>query len=237
MRIINSIFMILLFSARLVAEDSQKIPLIAVTGTYEMNIAPDEIKITVKIENREEGLAAAKNKTDTQAKKLIALAKANQIQNNDIVTSYVDLAPRRDTRKADGRKIIYFLATQKVIITLRDFSKYDAFMETLVKDGLGDVLVEYGVSDLPSYRRKARVNAILAAQEKAKLLAEAIGQKIGKAYSITEVVQNTPIGANILSNYISARSVEARDSDINDSALSVGNIVVKVTVEVSFILE
>jgi uncharacterized protein len=239
MRIVHSIVMLLFLSACLAAEENPKIPLITVTGTHEMNIAPDEIKITIRIENREELLQTAKSKTDAQAKKAIALTKASQIQSNDTVTGYVEIRPRRETRKSDGRKIIYFIAAQQITITLRDFSKYDSFIDALVKEGLSSISVEYDVFDMPSYRKKARASAILAAQEKAKLFAETIGQKIGKAYTIKELNQNDAYGfpSNFLSNSMSARPTESPDSHMDDSSLSVGNVVVKITVEVSFVLE
>jgi uncharacterized protein len=233
MKICNAVFMLLLFASFSAAEENPKIPLITVTGTYELNVTPDEIKIIVDIDNREKLLQTAKEKTDEQAKKLIAIAKTHQIPAVDVITSYVAMAPVRNFRKSEGREISYFQAAQRITIKLHDFSKYDPLMNSMINEGFGDASVVYDVLDMPSYRKKARVGAILAAQEKAKLLAEAIGQKIGKAYSIKEDNQkmNMPSPSNSEFRY------QGAPVDIDNSSLSIGNIVVKVSVEASFYLE
>lgn len=237
MRIIISVFLLFLFSASLAAEDDPEIPLITVTGTSELNIVPDEIKISVDIDNREKLLQTAKEKTDEQARKLVALAKAQQIPPADILTSYVAMTPIRNFRKNEGRTILYFQASQRITITLHDFSKYDSLMDSMVKEGFGDATVVYDVSDMPSYRRKARISAILAAQEKARLLAEAIGQKIGKAYAIKEAAQSNPYGASRNVSLNTESRFGSQDEYPEGSSLSIGNIKVQVSVEVSFHLE
>jgi uncharacterized protein len=237
MRSIQCCFLFFLFSIYIAAaEETPKIPLISVTGTAELNVAPDEIKISVDIDNREKVLKSAKEKTDEQAKKLLALVKAHQILPKDVITSYVAVTPVRSFRKNEARTILYFQAAQRITITLHDFSKYDSLMDSMTADGLQNILVEYDVADMPSYRKKARMNAILAAQEKAKVLAEAIGQKIGKAYSIEEVIQKNQYATpNVTSNTIGR--ISTPDEGAKGSPLSIGNIEIRVSVEASFYLE
>jgi uncharacterized protein YggE len=239
MRTVPLLFTVMLCSAFLLAEDATpKMPLISVTGTCRLDVAPDEIKITVDIDNRDKLLQVAKEKTDAQAKKLIALAAAAGIQPTDTITSYVTIDPARSARRNEGRTIVYFRAGQRVTLTLRDFSKYETLMNGLIAAGFGDALVEYSVSDLPAYRKQARVTAMLAAQEKAKLLAEAVGQKIGKAYAIKEITTQ-PSGGVAPNLYISnaAYRVENERRDDSLGPLTFGNIPVTVTVEVTFLLE
>jgi len=210
--------------------------LITVTGTHEIQVAPDEIKITITIDNREKVAQAAKEKTDLQGKKLIQLGRAVSIEPKDVSSSFVLLQPIRNYKKAEGRSILYFQAVQRIVLTLHDFSKYQTLMDSLAQDGFAEALIEYGVSDMPGYRKKARSGAILAAQEKAKLLAETIGQKIGKAYNIKETVQTTAgMRPNVVSNAFLAEN--AGEGDEESGPLAVGNIPVKVSVEASFLLE
>jgi len=219
------------------AEDA-KLPLISVTGTHEISVEPDEIIITVNIDNREKLLKTAKSKTDEKAQKLIALAQSNGVQAKDIVTSYVAVKPVYSYRN-EGRTILYFQVGQRITVIVRDFFKYDSFMDSLITEGFNRTFVEYDLSDMPGYRQKARINAILAAKEKAKSLAEAVGQKIGKAYSIKEIAQSDSIYQPnaLISNTVSINTSRSREEDSDISPLSIGNIKVKVSVEVSFILE
>ena len=73
MKIGYTVCLFLLICPCLSAEDS-KLPLISVTGTHEISVEPDEIIITVNIDNREKLLKTAKSKTDEKAQKLISLA-------------------------------------------------------------------------------------------------------------------------------------------------------------------
>ena len=175
-------------------------------------------------------------KTDLQGKRLIQLGRAVSIEPKDVSSSFVLLQPIRNYKKAEGRSILYFQAVQRIVLTLRDFSKYQTLMDSLAQDGFAEALIEYGVSDMPGYRKKARSGAILAAQEKAKLLAETIGQKIGKAYNIKETVQTTAgMRPNVANNAFLAEN--AGEGDEESGPLAVGNIPVKVSVEASFLLE
>jgi uncharacterized protein YggE len=236
MKNVSLIIAFYLFNACLIAEEMPKVPLVTVTGTHEIIAAPDLIKITVDIDNREKLLQEAKAKTNEQAKKLMDLAKSQQVSRDDIVTSYVAMLPIRNYRKTEGKAISYFQAAQQITIILRDLSKYGSLMDSLVREGFGDVTVVYDLEDMPSYRKKARVNAVLAAQEKAKLLAEAVSQKIGKAYSIKEEnISNHYALPNSTANSISR--VGASDEWIGKSELTIGNIEIRVSVQVSFCLE
>lgn len=236
MKIVYSVCLFLLICPCLSAEDA-KLPLISVTGTHEINVEPDEIIITVNIDNREKQLKTAKSKTDEQAQKVIGLAQSNGVQAKDVVTSHIAVKPVYSYKK-EGRNILYFQAGQRIIVTVRDFSKYDSLMDSLITAGLNRTFVEYDISDMPGYRQKARINAILAARDKAQSLAEAIGQKIGKAYSIKEIAQSDSIyQPNLLSNSISLSTSRSGEDDSDISPLSIGNIKVKVSVEVSFLLE
>ena len=238
MKIVACVLAMGLFAASTFAEECDNKPLVTVSGTHEIEVAPDEIVVTINIDNREKLLQDAKSKTDDQARMLIALAKSLEIQPRDIVTSYVAVKPVYSYRKNEGRSITYFKAGQVLTLTLRDFSRYDSLMDALIRGGFNSTFVEYDVSDMPAQRKRARANAILAAKEKAGLLAETIGQKIGKAYSIKEVIPANPaLPSGLLSNSNSFSRSRSPEEDSDNSPLSIGSIKVSVTVEASFLLE
>jgi uncharacterized protein len=131
MKNVSLIIAFYLFNACLIAEEMPKVPLVTVTGTHEIIAAPDLIKITVDIDNREKLLQEAKAKTNEQAKKLMDLAKSQQVSRDDIVTSYIAMLPIRNYRKTEGKAISYFQAAQQITIILRDLSKYGSLMDSL----------------------------------------------------------------------------------------------------------
>ena len=73
------------------------------------------------------------------------------------------------------------------VITLRDISKFDDVLSGAIDSGANVVQgVQFLTSDLRKYRDQARDLAIKAAREKADALAAALGQKAGKAVTISE---------------------------------------------------
>jgi uncharacterized protein YggE len=73
-------------------------------------------------------------------------------------------------------------------VTVRDLTRLDALLESLIKSGGNRIdSIRYETSDLRKYRDQARELAVKAAREKAAALANALGQEIGKAYTIEEI--------------------------------------------------
>jgi uncharacterized protein YggE len=78
--------------------------------------------------------------------------------------------------------------------------------------------------------------AMRAAREKAAALAGAVGQKIGKAYSIEEEVPTRSYASqNVMSNNIS--TVESESSSASEGTLALGLIKISARVTVKFELE
>jgi uncharacterized protein YggE len=85
-------------------------------------------------------------------------------------------------------RISYFVAGQTLTVTVRDLTRLDTLLESLIHAGGNQIdSIRYETSDLRKYRDQARDLAVKAAREKAQALAAALGQEIGKAQSIEEV--------------------------------------------------
>src|SRR5260370_2486197 len=88
-------------------------------------------------------------------------------------------------------RIAYFTAEQSITVTVRDITKLDTLLESLIKAGGNRIdSIQYETSDMRKHRDRARDLAVKAAREKAEALAKALGQEIGKAYSIEEVPES-----------------------------------------------
>ena len=130
-------------------------------------------------------------------------------------------------------RISYFAAEQTMTITVRDISKLDALVESLVKAGGNRIeSIQYETSDLRKYRDQARDLAVKAAREKAQALAAALGQEIGKAQSIEEVPESTNQGYGFLAN-TSFESRVARAKPVGPSTAA-GQNTISASVIVSF---
>lgn len=125
---------------------------------------------------------------DNTSRRILAALKAANIDNKDIQTAYLDLQPTSYYEKRV--RINNFTATQSLSVTIRDLSHLDNVMDAVMSAGANRIDgIEYQSSELREYRDQARDEAAKAAKEKAVALAQALGNQVGKTYSIEEVQQ------------------------------------------------
>lgn len=148
----------------------------------------------------------------------------------DFKTKQVALNPQYDYEK----KKTTYNATQTIEIVLKDLSKYDELMEGLVQQGINRLdRVSFETSKLLQLQTEARKLAIKDAKSKAEDYVSVLGQKVGKAITISDnsVYRPQPM-------YAAMKSM-AMDSNggAENETLAVGEIEVTANVSVSFILD
>jgi hypothetical protein len=220
-------------------QNNQIPPLITVSGQAEVRVAPDEVVFTLGVEFVNKDMLTAKRQSDDAVKQVLAIAKANGIKPEDVQTSYISVQPKYNTddleygqRSTIKREFLGYQVSKTVAITLRDISRFDSLLSDVLKAGvthLGNL--EFRDSKMREHKDQARVLAIKAAQEKARLLAGQIGQSIGPAYSITESGVVPYQMANASQNRIDTFSGGASEQE---SAIAPGTISVSAQVTVSF---
>jgi uncharacterized protein YggE len=226
---------LLSFTAGAPAQEKPEPPHVTVAGEAEVKVAPDEVvfDLTVSTFNRE--LRLAKSQTDERLKNIIALARRYGVADADTQTDYINLTPRyRGDNEA--RTLLGYSVRKDLVLTLRDVTRAEALLSELLG---GDVTrvnsVGFRSSQLRKHRDQAREMAMRAAREKASALAAAVGQKIGKAYSIEEEVPaRTFASQNSMANNF---SVEPDGSAASEGTLALGLIKVSARVTVKFALE
>ena len=189
MKILAVAAMLLILSGVAVADGKPVAKVVRVFGTSDVKVVPDRAVIELGVEKQNASARLAKQAEDAAARRLLASLHANGIEDKDVQTTYLSLRPQFDYRK--GMRISYFAADQTMSITVRDITKLDALVESLIKAGGNRIdSIQYETSELRKYRDQARDLAVKAAREKAQALAAALGQGIGKAQSIEEVPES-----------------------------------------------
>ena len=85
-----------------------------------------------------------------------------------------------------------YVANQAISIKLDDLKNYEKIMSGLLKAGLNRIDgVQFKSSKMESFMAEARKKAVIDAKSKAKDYANALGQSIGKAISISELETNS----------------------------------------------
>jgi uncharacterized protein YggE len=163
--------------------------IVKTTGTAELKVTPDQAVIQLGVEHQSATAKNAKTVVADTSRKILAALKGLGIEDKDIQTDYLYLQPMIDYRK--GLRITNFTAEQSLSVKIRDLSKLDGVMDAVMSAGANNIGgIEYQSSALRKYKDEARDAAAKAAREKADALAKALGNQIGKTYSIEEVQQN-----------------------------------------------
>ena len=163
---------------------------IKVTGRSKVSAAPDTTRIVFDLngwkEAYDETLALFNGQFASLQKKL----KSCGFTKEDLKTTHYSLSVKNENyRDKDGnyrtKQVGYeFYHTLKIEFS-SDGKRLNRILTALSKDGAApDFRIEYTVSDPESVKKKLIAAAVKDAKEKAEVLAEAAGQKLGGVISI-----------------------------------------------------
>jgi len=205
--------------------------IISVTGTAEIKVAPDEVRLTLGVDSHDKELAVAKANNDHRVKKLMALARAAGVDTKNIQTSALTMGPEYSDEKIP--KLLGYQVSQVITVTLTDLSKYEDFMTSSLRAGVNRVDgINFFVADPKKYREETRLQAVRAAREKAKAMAAELGQTIGKPWEVTEEADMNAqdVTANLFVRY--GMSIQKEEPTVAG-----GEVTIRALVRVSFQLE
>jgi uncharacterized protein YggE len=176
----------LLLSVSVAGADEFTTEHVTVYGTATLQVAPNQMKWRLNVRNTDPASAAAAEAHGARVAAVIAFLKQNQIAEETIQTSHMELGEVwtfvAGSRRPDG----YFASTD-VSFTLADLSRYVAIWIGL--SGLPSVTVQQvdlDHADRIRFQNEARVKAVLAAREKAQGIAEALGVGLGEPLLVDE---------------------------------------------------
>jgi len=182
------------------AQEIDKLPMITVSGTAEVLIAPDQVVCSLDVTKTNKDLQTAKRLNDESVAKLLELARRYSVSPQDVQTTQISVDMKYESVR-DARTRIYsddgdeigkrifkgYEVSKTVKVRLTDLSRFDAFFGEALQTGISSVYsVTFETSKLREHRDKAREMAMKAAKEKATAMAASVGQNIGRAIKITE---------------------------------------------------
>ncbi len=159
--------------------------LVTVTGEYKAQFAPDQLTFSIGVHSEGEDLLKAKQDNAASVREILEYLKQSGVDAKDIQTQYLNVGVRyQDQQRLQPR----YVADQQIQVKLRQIGKFDEINTGLLQRGVTGINgPNFGYADAAAVREDARAKAVLNARERAQALATALGQKIGPAYSITDV--------------------------------------------------
>lgn len=220
----------MLFISMSYGQEIKQVPQINVSGEGKVKVVPDQASIAVTVETKGNNAKDVKKQNDEKIEAVLKFIKKMNLAPADYKTQRVSLNPQYDYEK----KKHSYNATQTIEILLKDLSKYDELMEGLVDEGINRIdNVTFQSSKLAQHQSEARKLAMKEAKLKAEDYVSVLGQKIGRAMTISDNSQTyfpQPM-------YASMKTMEMSDTRAPRETLAIGEINITANVTVSFILE
>ena len=223
------LIMILFSSVVSKAQEIKPLPQISVSGEGKIKAIPDQVFISIAVETKGTNATDVKKQNDATIEKVLQFITKFKVPKSDVQTKSISLNPQYDYEKKKRN----YNATQTIEILLKNITQYDGFMEGLVDAGINKINgIEFKTSKLIEYQSEARKLAMKEAKLKAEDYVSVLGQKVGKAITITDNTQN------YYPQPMYAIKTMAMDQEVTPrETLAIGEINITATVNVSFLLE
>ena len=162
---------------------------IRIIGRASIEVAPDFVTVRVGVSNKAPSPTAALDQNSAIARKIIDFATKFGVDERDIQTDAVNLAPTFKTVREPGgatrQEPDGYAASNAVRVKLSDLSRLGTFMRQVLDQGATNIGgVQFGLSNPDKAVDEARLKAVEDAVRQARQLAGAAGIKLGKILEI-----------------------------------------------------
>lgn len=228
------------------AQETDRLPVITVSGTAEVQIAPDEAVFSLDVTKTNKDLQTAKRLNDESVAKILELARRFSVLPQHVQTTHISVDMKyesirdaktrifNDDGDEVGKRIFRgYEVSNTVTVRLTDMSRFEEFLSEVLQTGLSAVnSVKFETSKLRENKDKAREMAMKAAKEKAVAMAAAIGQTVGRAVKVTE----GNLGGQPYANYAANSNSIGTTGSFSESVVTFapGAIKIEAQVTVSF---
>lgn len=164
---------------------------VTVYGTATLQVAPDQMKWHLNVRNIKPTSAAVVEEHSGIVASVLAFLEESQIRQATIQTSRMQLGEKWSEVRGSSVREGYFASTD-VDFTLADFTKYSALwigLSTFPTVTVREIDMDH--TDRVRFQNEARVQAVLAARDKAQGIAEALGARLGEPLIVDEDLSAT----------------------------------------------
>ena len=228
MKALKTLLILSLTTTAVMAQQSLP-PTVDVSGEGTVRVVPDEVTINIRVENTGENTKTLKRQNDATVSEVLKFLKQMKIADKDVRTEYMNLTKNYDY----NTKTYTFAANQSLSVKLRDLSKYEQVIDGLLDTGINRIDgITFSSSQRETLESEARKKAVAHAKMKASEYASVLNQKVGKAISISEFTNSggpQPVYRMAM--------MESTSADQGGATVSLGEMEIRTTVNVRFMLE
>lgn len=174
----------------------EELATIRVQGTGEVSAPPDMLVVEIGVVTENKSVRVAQEQNRQQAAKVVAVLKAQGVENKDIQTSRYDILPLYDhspSKEGAPPRLVGYRVENTLSVRVRHLDRAGAILDAVVGEGANRIgSLRFGLSQTAQLRQKALRLAVEEAVEKAKTIAAALGKEIVALQSIEESWDESP---------------------------------------------
>ena len=184
---------------------------IEVTGIAEQEVTPDIINVSISLQEYIDG--KKKIGIDQLEHQLEDAVNEAGIAKEDFTISNVSGWNNTYQKKKNPD----FLASKQYTIRFHDLNRYNQILSKIDPKGIQSTAVgSYDYSKIIQLKKELKLNALLAAKDKAAYLLNGINEKLGRPISITETDNSNYPAARVFANRImNNNNAVAQESDLD----------------------
>lgn len=168
----------------------REIPSIIVTGTSEVQAAPDEAHVRLGVSKQASSAASAQNAANEVAQRILANMAELRVDRKQIQTGQLSLFPIYAPVKPgseDEPRVVAYRATNTITIRLNDMARIGPVIDGGLKAGANEVQgVDFALKNDAAARESALRQAVAEARGKARAIAEALEVRLGDVLTVQE---------------------------------------------------
>jgi len=207
-----------------------------VSGRGEVAVTPDRARISMQVETTKLDLRAAQADVGRIVKDYLAQLKALGIAEADISTAGLSIQPEYDYSAKGGRKFLGYHLTRGIEVVVRDLDKIGDVLLKATTAGINNVSdPQLESSKAEALGRDALAKAAEDARAKAKVLADALGAKLGAVHTLNANAEYVPAPQMQKARFAVMASADAAPESGNEAlGFSAGQIRYSATVNADF---
>lgn len=167
---------------------------ITVTGSATLNVVPDMATISMGVTTTGDTAVAAMAANNDAVSAVIARLIAAKVADRDMQTSNLSVNPNWVTNAAGtGQEVKGYVASNMLTVRIKALDATGAVLDAAITEGANTLNgLSFGLAEPRPVEDQARKAAVADALARARLLAEAAGQKLGAVVSIAESAGGIP---------------------------------------------
>ena len=182
-----------LAQAQTVADAQWRATTLSLAAHGEVTAAPDQATVSVGVETEAPTAAQAMARNAERMSQVVAAFVRAGIAEKDIQTSQLSLNAQYQYDQNKPPRLTGYLAANQLTITVRELSRLGRTLDAAVASGANQIHgIAFGLNNPQQAEDAARRKAVQALQAKARLYADATGQRLGRLVNLSEGVRSSP---------------------------------------------